>query len=438
MPLYPGGQTMCCRELSQERGRAHVFEPVDLGESSFGRLQSVSFRHADCDSGRPDDARDRDNLVCFAHMRQASFDCAHRRGNLQTLGEDLMADVAGLRLSGDQRLVPAAFREWHRIVLAGSEQIGTAMQIIGTDVRYRRIPRHEKLHLDFWIGSSEGAAVQLNQPGTAGSENPGTTVAVDDRGNRYLVRQGDLHKSPSSPRIQWGEFTRRTGLEPVPMQVEGAPSKKEWHVVAALDRVSHAVIREATAEFVRTCWNARTYGQRAAEDQSQVATLFGKRERGGWYDVDPVLQSKRVLRVQGYVFECLEATLKPFGIEIQKPRHAANYEVDGAIDTKAGPILIEIKTGVSAADVYCGVGQLTVYPIVLPDLASHDRLLLLPGNPTEHLVQALKSCGVELHRYGLKRGQRRAMAVFSAAFLSRCGVSEKEIPKLIAAGEALP
>jgi hypothetical protein len=79
-----------------------------------------------------------------------------------------MSDGTGLRLSDDQRLVAKAFHEWHQIVMAGSEQIGNYMQIVGTDVRYRPIPRHEKLHLDFWIGSSKGAAVQLgskpNQP----------------------------------------------------------------------------------------------------------------------------------------------------------------------------------------------------------------------------------------------------------------------------------
>jgi hypothetical protein len=348
-----------------------------------------------------------------------------------------MVGIKELRLWDNARLVADAYREWHRILIAGSEPAGTAQQIIGTDVRFERKPRHEKIHLDFWVGTAAGTAVQLNQPGAVGSENPGTTIAVDDKGDRYLVRQGDLHGSPSSPRIQWAEFTRRTGLEPEPMQVKGAPSRKEWHVVTPLDHVPYAAIRESTAEFVRVCWNARMYGQKAADDQSQMAALFGKRERGGWYDIDPALQPTRVLRVQGYVLECLEETLEPFGIEIQKPRHAANYEVDGAIDTKAGSLLIEIKTGVSAADVYCGVGQLTLYPIVLPDLKAHDRLLLLPGDPTEHLVKALKSCGVELHRYELKRGRRRATAVFSAAFLRRCGVSDAGVRKLIAAGEAL-
>ena len=347
-----------------------------------------------------------------------------------------MARIRDLRLWEDSTLVSEAYREWHQILISGSESLGAARQILGTDVRFKRNTRHAKVHLDFWVGAAAGTAVQLNEPGSAGSEAPGTTVAVDGSGNRYIVRQGDLHESPSSPRIQWVEFTRRTGLVPEPMLVKGRAAKKEWHVVAALDHVSRAAVRQSTAEFVRVCWNARMFGQKAADDQRQITALFGKRERGGWYDVDPALQPTRVLRVQGYVLESLEETLEPFGIEIHKPRHAANYEVDGVIETGAGPLLIEVKTGVTAADVYCGVGQLTLYPIVLPDLSAHARLLLLPGNPTPHLVEALKSCKVELHNYCLKRGKRRANAIFSAAFLRRCGVPDGDVRKLITAGKA--
>lgn len=243
--------------------------------------------------------------------------------------------------------------------------------------------------------------------------------------------------NPPSARIQKAEFTRRTGLKPLPMQVAGSPAKKEWHVVARLDGAAHAAVRDSTSEFVRRCWNARVFGRQAADDQDRLTDLFGSGERGSWYDIDPALQPTRVLRVQGYVFECLEKVLAVSNVEIRKPRHAANYEVDGTVNTPSGPVLIEIKTGVSAADVYCGVGQLNLYPVVLPDLAKHAKLLLLPGYPTRHLVQALKACGVELHRYDLKRGLRSATAIFTAAFLCRCGVSGRRAAELVARGEAL-
>lgn len=234
-------------------------------------------------------------------------------------------------------------------------------------------------------------------------------MAIDIRERRYIIRQGMLTGNPPSDRIDEAEFRRRTGLNPSTVTVGGKPATKEWHIVACLDGCSEAAIRESTAEFVRRCWNARTFGRQAADDQIRLTNLFGRSERGGWYDVDPALTPTRVLRVQGYVYECLDKVLRASGIAI-KPRHAANYEVDGTIDAPAGPILVEIKTGVSAADVYCGVGQLNLYPVVLPDLATHARILLLPGKPTKHLADALETCGIELHHYELKRGRRRAMA----------------------------
>jgi len=221
------------------------------------------------------------------------------------------------------------------------------------------------------------------------------------------------------------------------MRVGVSKARKEWHVVARLDGRSDAAILNDTAEFVRRCWNARIFGLKAADDQARLAALFGRAERGGWYDVDPALLPKRVLKVQGYVSECLAAVLEESGISLDKPRHAANYEVDGTVDAPGGPLLIEIKTGVSAADVYCGVGQLTVYPIVLPDLAAHAKILLLPGKPGPDLVKALEGCGVELHSYELKRGRRRATALFAAAFLRRCGVPDQRIADLIARRRAL-
>lgn len=344
-----------------------------------------------------------------------------------------------LTLLSDAQLVSSSFREWYEMLREGAEQIGSAMQIKGTDVRFRRIARHrEKLHLDFWIGSSTSAAVQLNQPATAGSENPGTTIAVNDKGQRFLVRQGDLHGNPPSTRIKDAEFIRRTGLQPASMAVAGSSARKQWHIVARLDGRSSAAIRNDTAEFVRRCWNARIFGKKAADDQDRLTALFGSAERGGWYDVDPTLLPTRVLKVQGYVSECLEEVLAKFGIALRKPRHAANYEVDGTVNAPDGPVLIEIKTGVSAADVYCGVGQLTVYPIVLPDLAEHARILLLPGRPGPQLTKALEGCGVELHSYELKRGRRRATARFAAAFLRRCGVPTGRVAKLVTEGAALP
>lgn len=340
-------------------------------------------------------------------------------------------DLRELRLCTDLRVIRSAFKEWSETLKANALVIGSSWQIEGTDVRFRRMTRQkQKLHSEFWIGSNYRIAVQLNEPGTAGSENPGCAIGLDTHRRRYLLRQGDLHDSDPSRRIKGDQFAARTGLSPISIRLRTGEPRKRWYLVTPLDGISKDAIRAATAEFVSRCWNARTYGAEAAKDQERLISLFGPPERGGWYDFAPDPTPKRVLKLQGYVFAELERVLGSAGIEIEKPRHAARYEVDGTIDTPTGPILIEIKTGTTAADVYCGVGQLVVYPTVLPDLNNHRKLLLLPGVPHQALVDALEGLDVELHSYDITRGRRSAKVRFSQALLRRCGMSDKQMRAL--------
>lgn len=43
---------------------------------------------------------------------------------------------------------------------------------------------------------------------------------------------------------------------------------------------------------------------------------------------------------------------------LRKPRHAREYEVDGEIPVGSDKLLLEIKAGTSASEMYGGVGQL--------------------------------------------------------------------------------
>ena len=52
-------------------------------------------------------------------------------------------------------------------------------------------------------------------------------------------------------------------------------------------------------------------------------------------------------------------------------------------------------------------------------------------------MEALQTCGIELHNYELVRGRRKAKARFSAAFLRRCGVPEAGLQDLVRKGEAI-
>jgi len=117
---------------------------------------------------------------------------------------------------------------------------------------------------------------------------------------------------------------------------------------------------------------------------------------------------------------------------MRKPRHARGYEVDAEILASAAPLLVEIKTGCAAADFYCAVGQLMLYPILLPKLAGHLRIFLLPDGTGSHELQsAMKPLGIQLHRYRLQRASKQEVT-FSASFLRLCGVPEEAMAALSA------
>jgi hypothetical protein len=86
--------------------------------------------------------------------------------------------------------------------------------------------------------------------------------------------------------------------------------------------------------------------------------------------------TKDVIDLQGYVWAALK---KLIGSSLTNPMKDG-YGVDIVIE-KAG-LLIEIKTGVSAHDIYEAVGQLTLYPSLIKLPQGLRRILLVPGQPS--------------------------------------------------------
>jgi hypothetical protein len=184
----------------------------------------------------------------------------------------------------------------------------------------------------------------------------------------------------------------------------------------------NADIRRNITAFVDLCSLARgrTEAEEANQDEERLSELFGKDEVGGETTGAPTLNENHRRRIQGEVWLALQILLKADRRELLKPRHARGYEVEGEIAVSSGKLLIEIKTGTSAADVYAGVGQLLLYPTLLSRLKAHRRILLLPGRPTEPLAVALKDCGIELYRYNLAVTGKNVQVGFSKKFLQRC------------------
>lgn len=278
---------------------------------------------------------------------------------------------------------------------------------------------------DFKLGydpTGENWTVELNEP-EQGTENPLSGLARNSNGQRYLLRQGTLHKNAQSVRVESNEFEERTGLKPAAVTIDGKSAKRAWFIVTALDRPA-AEICQNTAAFVDRCCLARDPNAAlvAKHDRERLTELFGKPEQGGQITGHPTINLNQRRRIQGEVWQKLNALLVADGRRLDKPKHARGYEVDGEIEAPTERLLIEIKTDSTAADVYTGIGQLTVYPKLLPRLLDHRRVLLLPRSPSGALIEAIRECGVDLHSYELKLDGEQVYVNFSAQFLQLCNL----------------
>jgi hypothetical protein len=270
--------------------------------------------------------------------------------------------------------------------------------------------------------------VQINEASTAGDPNVTSAIALDGKGRPFLLRQGRLNPNSQSKHILYEEFARLTGLTPVSVANGDTKIKRDWYVVTALD-VGADEIRLATGAFVDLCLTARTGGVDAGDpkDLEILGDLYAGDECGGTYTIASreAADPKIVRKHQGEVWFKMAALLRGRGIKVEKPRHAAGYEVDAEIITKRRCLIVEIKSGVSAHDVYGGMGQLQLYRKLLPRLAGHIPVLLLPGLPHEALIKAIGECGVELCTFTMSEHDGDISVVFSRDFQRLCGLIRK-------------
>lgn len=319
-----------------------------------------------------------------------------------------------------------AFDTWREALVDGAEWRGDSWWLPEERIAFRN--RNDQLVPelgDFVVLSTDptlaSITVQLNKPQQFGNENPLSGIAEDEDGRLHLVRQGTLQENAVSPRINDDLFVQRTRLAPLDMRLEEAAARRSWFSVTALD-LPGVEIRRNIAAFVELCSLAR--GQQeadeAAADDEHLEELFGKDETGGETKGSVHLSDSRRVRIQGEVWRELQVLLRADGRKLRKPRHARGYEVDGEIATSGGSLLLEIKTSADAADVYAGLGQLELYPKLLPRLQGHRRILLLPGLPSKPIMAALGEMNIDIHTYELARAGSRVEIEFSERFLRLC------------------
>lgn len=354
---------------------------------------------------------------------------------LPSLNDTVAGDDVPLKLEVDLGLLDQAWAVWIDALSAASRPLSASRFWLDAEaVAWAMRPSRKRTGAtDVHLGVRASGApwtVELDAPRLAADANGLSTVARNLEGRRLLLRQGWLRVSAEAGSdIREPLFSHLTQLQPVRVAGESTPTPRDWFVVCDLDAPAEEIVAR-TADFVLRCADARSLHQRGVDVETKVSPpLYAGPEAGGWImrrarEAQP---ETAVLRIQGEVWIALAARLEEAGLALTKIRHQAGYEVDGVIDTPAGPVLLEIKTGASAADVYEGVGQLMLYAEML-ELRQHRKVLLLAFEPAPALIEATRVLNIEVHGYGRSDGVEKPTIDFSEAFLMACGVSAGSEP----------
>lgn len=339
-----------------------------------------------------------------------------------------------LTISRDRRRVTRLFRVWREAILEDATRGNGLWEQPVERFFFRNQDERASRHLGprTALGidpTGKDWAVQINEAKNPGDLDITSAIAFDPAGRPFLIRQGRLAANAVSQKpILYEEFARLTGLRSAKVANGDSRISRDWYVVTPLD-VPADGIRARTGQFVDACAAARRAAGDGVSDPSGNSIELGSEdERGGLFSspARPALPERQLRRLQGEVWVAMARVLRKAGLYVGKPRHAAGYEVDAEIVGGGHEFLVEIKSAAGAADVHTGVGQLLLYQALIPRLAQHRRILLLPALPKDALVQAIERYEITVCTYRLTRKARSVKVDFSTEFLDlfAAGVAE--------------
>lgn len=344
----------------------------------------------------------------------------------------LVAASATLTISDDVATVGKWFDRWRAALLDGARRDGDLWVQSSDRFVFRNQPDQKALTLSARTAlgidpTGKRWAVQINEADTPGDPNVTSAIALDSDGRPFLLRQGRLNPPTRKEKpVLYAEFKALTGLNPAHVTNGNTHIKREWYVVTALDGPNEE-IRANTASFVDACVIARSKGKRAGSpaDLAIAAELAAADETGGTYEIgaQPARDGKTVRKWQGEVWTAMARLLRKADFTVDKPRPAGRYEVDAEIVRGDCRLLVEIKSGAAATDVYGGLGQLLIYAKLLARLEPYKPVLLLPALPAPPLVAAIEACGVALCTFDCIETDGVVATTFSAEFLALCGLT---------------
>ncbi|WP_127966540.1 hypothetical protein [Agrobacterium sp. RS6] len=324
--------------------------------------------------------------------------------------------------------IDSTLAEWLEALKVGSRPARGSLLWMGEEAVMLKASASSKRAgtFDVQLGvhsSGKPWSVEINAPAAAADSNGLVSVATNEQGGRFVLRQGRLRPNPDSDgEVEGARFRALSGLEPVTVTGVSSGIPRDWYVVAGIDG-SAEEIRRQTGDFVHACARARLLSKGVVLPQASPPTLASD-EKGGVFlkQATNAFPEKEILRLQGEVWLALRRIADRSGRQLVKLRHDAGYEVDGIILAEPSNILIEIKTQASAADIYEGVGQLVLYSRML-GLSDYRRILLLPRKPSATLMTAVEAEGLMISTYDASIDDRAVRVDFSESFLSECGLS---------------
>ncbi|MDX8532786.1 hypothetical protein RFM41_13235 [Mesorhizobium sp. VK25A] len=325
-----------------------------------------------------------------------------------------------IELLTNQAKTDRLFRQWVKALIDGSAENSNRRVIDGTGLVFANNRRGGMGQIEdqviFGLDSSlDTWVVKIVRPDAA-QQDMGklTAIGLNEQGRPFLLRQGWLKKNPISREIR-EDFAELSGLDSVPVTARGQLSPREWYVVADISSVG--TIPQETAAFANACARARSKAGGGTSKYTESETYrYGLDEKGRTKKVTISGGTKEVEDMQGHVWAELQRLV---GGSLKKPT-SYGYAVDAVIEKAKA--LIEIKTGVSAHDIYEAVGQLALYPslIKLPD--DLKPILLVPDRPSlrPQMAAALEAQRIEVHFYSIGGVGKKPTITFSSTFLRRC------------------
>ncbi|TBE26565.1 hypothetical protein ELH05_01135 [Rhizobium ruizarguesonis] len=297
------------------------------------------------------------------------------------------------------------FQTWIRYLVENAERSSNDFEVTTGEFQFTSSISQGKLASKLRLSADGPWLVEINQTKLSSSSASLSAIAKDNTGRAYLLRRGRLQSNGRDKGVTETIFAARSGLPSVSLSKDdGSITDDTWYVVAALSEAVDIVIA-TTAQFVRACARAREADLTETEKPPVPAYFVSTVESGGSYLMRAQTFSERTIRrMHGDVWQHLWKRLNELGVNLIKCRHPLGYEIDGVFQLKDGrEILIEIKTDSSASSIHAAVGQLHLYPALMPRLKNTSKYLLLPSPPDRDLVKAIEDLGISVYTYAAER-----------------------------------